>query len=91
MKVKYIILLILLFIKIQTVKPKSSNNIGKKLRFLLDNTINYDSSLREGADKESVENCKNIDYKYFINYISGYDITFDKNISIDGAVRINYY
>ena len=89
MKVKYIILLILLIIKIQTVKPKSSNNIGKKLRFLLDNTINYDSSLRE--DKESVENCKNIDYKYFINYVSGYDITFDKNISIDGAVRINYY
>lgn len=88
MKVKYIILLILLFIKIQTVKPKSSNNIGKKLRFLLDNTINYDSSLRE--DKESVENCKNIDYKYFINYVSGYDITFDKNISIEGGVRINY-
>ena len=89
MKGKYIIIILLLFNIIQNVNNKNSNTTEKKRkRLLLDLDINYDSSNREEKDKESIEICQNTDYKYFINYISGYNITFDKNIEQDGAVRM---
>jgi hypothetical protein len=89
MKGKYIIIILLLFNIIQNVNNKNSNTTEKKRkRLLLDLDINYDSSNREGKDKESIEICQNSDYKYFINYISGYNITFDKDIEQDGAVRM---
>lgn len=62
------------------------------IRFLLDDTtINYDISNRENKeDIESIKNCENSDYKYFLNYITGYNITFDKTIDQSRAVRNKY-
>ena len=52
--------------------------------------LNYDSSFREGEDKESVENCEKTDYKYFFQYISGYNVTFDKTVDTERSVRNHY-
>lgn len=51
------------------------------LRFLLDNKINYDTSTRSNKeDIDSIKKCQKADDKYFFQYISGYNVTFNKSI-----------
>lgn len=59
------------------------------LRFLSDNSRFDKSSRTNKEDIKSIENCENLDYKYFFEYITGYNVTFDKNIDPDRAVS-NY-
>lgn len=57
-----------------------------KLRFLLDTKLKIDKSLRKDkGDLNSIENCE-ADYKYFYQYITGYNVIFDKDIDNNGAV-----
>ena len=57
-----------------------------KLRFLLDSKLKIDTSSRKDeGDLNSIENCE-ADYKYFYQYITGYNVIFDKDIDEDGAV-----
>ena len=60
-------------------------------RFLSGSKVEYDSSSRKDKDDlKSIENCENIDYKYFVEYISGHNITFDKNVEKERAVSNLY-
>lgn len=66
------------FTQIKTIK----NNIVEKynLRFLFTKN-NYDSSTRlDKDDRDSIENCENTDYQYFVQYITGNNITFEKKL-----------
>ena len=93
MKIKYIKILILLisfyllnrFGIIKNIKLQFIERYN--LRFLLDSNNNYDKSGRtDQNDLESIENCENSDYKYFFEYITGHNVTFDKKIDTDRAV-----
>lgn len=95
-KIKTLIILIFLynikifekaFTQIRTIK----NNILEKynLRFLFAKN-DYDYSQRtDKGDKDSIENCENTDYKYFVQYITGYNVTFEKNLNEKRAVSNN--
>lgn len=64
------------FTQIKIIK----NNIFEKysLRFLFEKN-NYDFSQRKDkGDRDSIENCEKIDYQYFVQYITGNNITFNK-------------
>ena len=63
------------------------------LRKLWDETIRYDISSRSNTDdRESIENCRDSDYKYFIHYVTGQNYTFNQFINRDNAVsnKISY-
>ncbi len=78
----------LIFLKSNNKKENLIEN--DNLRFLTIDPENYDTSSRTDKDDlDSIEICKNTDYKYFIQYISGYNTTFDRYIDTDRAVR-NY-
>ena len=96
MKIKFIKILILLisfyllniFGIIKNIKFKFLERYN--LRFLFDSNNNYDKSGRtDKNDIESIENCENSDYKYFYEYVTGHNVTFDKKIDTDRAVS-NY-
>ena len=72
---------------IKTIK----SNLSKKnfLRFLLDTNLNYDKNFRTSEDLDSIENCENSDSKYFLQYIKGYNLTFDKELDEHRAVSWN--
>ena len=75
------------FTQIKIIK----NNILEKynLRFLFAKN-NYDSSQRtDKGDIDSIENCENTDYKYFVQYITGYNVTFEKKLDGKRAVSNN--
>ena len=57
---------------------------------MLDNAIDYDTSNRYDEDLESIKQCKNSDYKYFIQYVTGHNVTFDKDIETKYAVSTLY-
>ena len=63
-------------------------------RYLLTQQENFDKSTRTNKeDLKSIENCENSDYKYFLEYITGHNVTFDKYIDTDRAVSfytLNY-
>ena len=63
------------------------SNIKKNLRSLWDETIRYDTTYRDSNEKESIEHCKDSDYKYFIHYVVGQNYTFNQFINRDNAVR----
>ena len=93
MKIKYIKILILLISfyllnRLGIIKNIKLQFIERyNLRFLLDSNNNYDKSGRtDQNDLESIENCENSDYKYFFEYITGHNVTFDKKIDTDRAV-----
>ena len=63
------------------------------LRKLWDETIRYDISSRSNTDdRESIEHCRDSDYKYFIHYVAGQNYTFNQFINRDNAVsnKISY-
>ena len=61
------------------------------LRFLYSSKVEYDSSSRTDKDDlKSIENCEKTDYKYFVEYISGHNITFDKYVEKERAVSKLY-
>ena len=72
---------------------KIKNDILEKtnLRFLLDTKINYDTTQRKNKkDLDSIKNCEKTDYKYFVQYITGHNVTFDKEIDKSRAVSVIY-
>ena len=73
---------------IANIKNIKINILEKyNLRFLYDSKNDYDTSSRiDKDDINSIENCQNTDYKYFVEYISGHNVTFDKDIEKERAV-----
>jgi hypothetical protein len=69
-------------------KLNSSYSKKNNLRVLWDNTIEYDTSNRYDEDLESIKQCKNSEYKYFIQYVTGHQVTFDKAIETKYAVSL---
>ena len=60
----------------------------KKVRILSNINLNVDiAGRKDDGDIESIKNCQNSDYKYFVQYVTGNNIIFDKNISDNRAVR----
>lgn len=60
------------------------------LRFLLDSKASYDTSKRDDKeDINSIKNCQKSDDKYFFQYISGYNVTFDKSLNTKRVVSNN--
>lgn len=60
------------------------------LRFLSDSKINYDKSSRtDNDDIKSIEICEKSDFKYFYEYVTGFNVTFDEYIDKSRAVS-NY-
>ena len=84
----FLILMIFQFNLINGKKLNSSHLRKSNLRVLWDNTIDYDTSNRFDEDLESIKQCKNSDYKYFIQYVTGHNVTFDKAIEIKYAVSL---
>ena len=97
MTAKYIrIFQLLMFFIIENIniikgkKIETNNPQNFKLRRLWEETINDDTTYREDEDdKKSIELCNNSDYKYFIQYVTGHNTTFDKDINKEYAV--SYY
>ena len=54
--------------------------------YLWDEYIPYDTSSRsDSGDKSSIRNCQDTSYKYFIHYVAGHEVTFEKFINHDNA------
>lgn len=73
------------------IKNYGSNLLLEKynLRFLVGTSSNYDKSARtDQNDFKSIENCENSDINYFYEYITGHNVTFDKEIDETRAVSI---
>ena len=68
-----------------------TNSTSKiNLRKLWNEDIEYDDSRRSEDEQDSIDHCRNSDYKYFIHYVTGENYTFTKGslINKDNAVRI---
>ena len=50
-------------------------------------TFSYDASQRPPEEVDSIEHCRNSDYKYFIHYVAGETYIFKQFINEDNAVR----
>jgi hypothetical protein len=75
-------------IKGKKIKTNDPQNL--KLRRLWEETVKYDTTYRDNEeDKNSIELCNNSDYKYFIEYVTGHNTTFDKDINKEYAVSYN--
>jgi hypothetical protein len=75
-------------IKGKKIKTNAPQNF--KPRRLWEETVKYDVTYRDDEeDKKSIELCNNSDYKYFIQYVTGHNTTFDKDINKEYAV--SYY
>lgn len=70
------------------IKNYGSNLLERyNLRFLVGTNSNYDKSARtDQNDLKSIENCENSDINYFYEYITGHNVTFDKEIDETRAV-----
>lgn len=92
-KLKTFILLIFLYnlnifeIDFTTIKTIKNNILEKyNLRFLFSNN-NYDYSQRTDKDDiKSIENCEKTDYQYLVQYITGHEVSFDKDLNQKRAV-----
>ena len=95
MKKKKTFSFLILFMFLLLINLSEENivsNIKKNLRSLWDETIRYDTTYRNSDEKESIEHCKDSDYKYFIHYVAGQNYTFNQFINKDNAVRyFNFY
>lgn len=65
--------------------------LNLNLRKLWDETIKYDISSRNTDERESIEHCRDSDYKYFIHYVAGQNYTFNQFINRDNAVSNKKY
>ena len=90
---KFSFLILFMFLLLINLSEENIvSNIKKNLRSLWDETIKYDVSQRESTERESIEHCKDSDYKYFIHYVAGENFTFNQFINQDNAVRyFNFY
>ena len=84
----FLILMIFQFYLINGKKLNSSHLKKNNLRVLWDNSIDYDTSNRYDEDLESIKQCKNSEYKYFIQYVTGHNVTFNKAIETKYAVSL---
>lgn len=87
-----IILLLICFQSLYTFEiiKKIKSNLLKNnfFRSLIDIKTNYEKTRTDEDDLDSIDTCKNSDYKYYLQYITGYNVTFDKDIDIERAVSI---
>ncbi len=87
-----IILLLICFQSLCTFEiiKKIKSNLLKNnfFRSLIDIKTNYEKTRTDEDDLDSIDTCKNSDYKYYLQYITGYNVTFDKDIDIERAVSI---
>ena len=65
--------------------------LNLNLRKLWDETIKYDISSRNTDEIESIEHCRDSDYKYFIHYVAGQNYSFSQFINRDNAVSNKKY
>ena len=95
-KLIFFIILIFLFIRFCVIyeqKKKNNKGISKSiifLRKLWDETIRFDTTYRNNEELESIEHCRDSDYKYFIHYVAGQNYTFNQFINRDNAVKSNF-
>ena len=57
-------------------------------RNLWEEKVKYNSTGRSDEEKESLEKCENSDYKYFIHFVAGNNVIFEKYVNKDNAVYI---
>lgn len=85
----YFLILMIFQINLINGKKLNSSHLKKNnLRVLSDNSIDYDTSNRYDEDLESIKQCKNSEYKYFIQYVTGHNVTFNKAIETKYAVSL---
>ena len=85
----YFLILMIFQINLINGKKLNSSHLKKNnLRVLSDNSIDYDTSNRYDEDLESINQCKNSEYKYFIQYVTGHNVTFNKAIETKYAVSL---
>ena len=88
------ILIIIFFISniqfIISSKSITKNITSKNFyhRLLLEEGEEYDKTFRELDELDSIEHCEDADYKYFFQYVSGYNVSFDKQIIKEYAVSL---
>lgn len=91
MKFKHLRLILLLICfeslySFEIIKNIKSNLLKNNfLRSLIEIKVNLNNRTDED-DLDSIENCKNSDYKYYLQYVTGNEIIFDKDIDIERAV-----
>lgn len=81
--IKLLIYFFAIFLLINCEVPSNKNS----LRHLWEENWNYPNE-RPTEEDESLEHCKNSDYKYFSHVISGDKVTFSSSISSAYAVNI---
>ena len=79
---------ILIIFQIKVITSQNIKNLPQKLnlRVLLDENIEYDTTYRDNEELESIQHCKSSGYKYFIQYVTGHNVTFDKNYNTKDIV-----
>ena len=83
-KRKTVLILICLFNLFQALESETESK--NNLRKTWEEVVKYDKSGRDSEERESLEKCEDSDYKYFIHFVSGNDVTFEKYINYDNAV-----
>ena len=55
--------------------------MNRQLRRLWEEKVDYDEiSITDSNEKESInDHCENSNYKYFVNFLAGYNYVFPKN------------
>ena len=83
-KRKTVLILICLFNLFHVIESvvESKNHLRKTWEEI----VKYDKSGRGDEERESLEKCEDSDYKYFIHFVSGNNVTFEKYINKDNAV-----
>lgn len=62
------------------------------LRKLWEEEVKFDDSvIKDDEERESLEHCRDSNYKYFIHHVSGEIFTFSQFINKDNAVRYFFY
>ena len=80
-KRKTVLILICLFNLFQALDSKNH------LRKTWEEVVKYDKSrITDPDEKDAVEKCEDSDYKYFIHFVTGNNVIYDKGYNRDNAV-----
>ena len=86
-KISNFLLLLILNLVIYIYTREPSIIFSSHLRKNWEEVVRYDSShITDTEEKKSLEKCEDSDYKYFIHFVSGNDVTFERFINKDNAV-----
>ena len=81
---KALLILICLFNLYQALEPNKKTN--NRLRKTWVEEVKYEYHYNDSAERESLEKCEASDYKFFIHFVAGDDVVFEKYINKDNAV-----